>query len=418
MRKPAFGVAIISPLILAGAVGASAPSTVAPIRDSAVTPLAAVESSSGNRSGVSVVAVTKIPTPFHIAAGSISAPPPSVVVNSPGSLRIPAMALSAYRNAERMMAAAYPACGVSWNLLAGIGRIESMHANGGATDARGTAVRPIYGPTLDGTLPGNEVIVQSRSADRVNYARAMGPMQFLPGTWSRYASDGDGDGKADVQNLYDSTLAAARYLCSGGLNLRDPNQVMAAILRYNNSVAYARNVLGWAAAYATGVVPVDLPPITGPVPPLGDAHLDQYEGLGPGLPLNALGLPSTDPLALVPTMLNGDVASQLYPVQSLGPLPGPAPAYVPSAPQTEQPTAPPWLPPWMQQQAPEPQRPPQCAVFCITTPPAAPAPGALPAAPGDAQMLMPQAPPAGPAATSEPAGVLPPAPGPAPGPIG
>jgi membrane-bound lytic murein transglycosylase B len=416
MRKPAFGVAIISPLILAGAVGASAPSAVAPIRDSAVTPLAAVESSSGNRSGVSVVAVTKTPTAFHIAAGSISAPPPSAVVNSPGSLRIPAMALSAYRNAERMMAAAYPACGVSWNLLAGIGRIESMHANGGATDASGTAVRPIYGPTLDGTLPGNEIIVQSRSADRVNYARAMGPMQFLPGTWSRYASDGDGDGKADVQNLYDSTLAAARYLCSGGLNLRDPNQVMAAILRYNNSVAYARNVLGWAAAYATGVVPVDLPPITGPVPPLGDAHLDQYEGLGPGLPLNALGLPSTDPLALMPLMVNGDVASQLYPGQSLGPLPGPAPAYVPTAPQTEQPTAPPWLPPWMQQQAPEPQRPPQCAVFCITTPPAAPAPEALPAAPGEAQMLMPQAPPAGPAPTGEPAGVLPPAPGPPPGP--
>ena len=173
------------------------------------------------------------------------------------------MALSAYRNAERMMAAAVPGCGVSWNLLAGIGRIESLHANGGATDTRGTAVRPIYGPALDGTLPGNEVIVQSRTADRVTYARAMGPMQFLPGTWSRYACDGDGDGKADVQNLFDASLAAARYLCSGGLNLRDQSQVMAAILRYNNSVAYARNVLGWAAAYATGVVPVDLPPIVG-----------------------------------------------------------------------------------------------------------------------------------------------------------
>jgi membrane-bound lytic murein transglycosylase B len=194
--------------------------------------------------------------------------------------------LSAYRNAERMMAAAYPTCGVSWNLLAGIGRIESLHANGGATDTQGTSVRPIYGPSLDGTLPGNEVIVQSRAADRVTYARAMGPMQFLPGTWSRYASDGDGDGKADVQNVYDASLAAARYLCSGGLNLRDPSQVMAAILRYNNSIAYARNVLGWAAAYATGVVPVDLPPITGPVPPLGDAHLDNYQGLGPGLPEN------------------------------------------------------------------------------------------------------------------------------------
>jgi membrane-bound lytic murein transglycosylase B len=424
VRKPAFGVVIITPLILAGAVGASAPSTVAPLRDSAVTPLAAVESSSVDRSGPSVVAVTKAPSAFHIAAATISAPPPSVVVNSPGALRIPAIALSAYRNAERMMASAAPGCGMSWNLLAGIGRIESLHANGGATDTRGTAVRPIYGPTLDGTLPGNEVIVQSRSANRVMYARAMGPMQFLPGTWSRYASDGDGDGKADVQNVFDSSLAAARYLCSGGLNLRDPGQVMTAILRYNNSVAYARNVLGWAAAYATGVVPVNLPPITGPVPPLGDAHLDNYEGLGPGLPMNATGLPADDPLALMPLMARGDVASQIpvYPGQALGPLPGPLPGPAPLAvpqPPPEQPAPPPWLPPWLQ---PAPQRPPECAVFCITPPPAAPAP----AAPGEAQMLMPQPPPAAPApdpfapppppAEQPAAAVLPPALGPAPGP--
>ena len=406
VSRPAFGVAIITPIILAGAVGASS-SPVSPFRDSAVTPLAAVELSPGSRSGASVVAVTKTPTAFHVAAATVSAPPPSAVVNSPGTLRIPAMALSAYRNAESMMATAHPGCGVSWNLLAGIGRIESMHANGGATDARGTAVRPIYGPTLDGTLPGNEVIVQSRAADRVTYARAMGPMQFLPGTWSRYASDGDGDGKADVQNVFDSTLAAARYLCSGGLNLRDQGQVMAAILRYNNSVAYARNVLGWAAAYATGVVPVDLPPITGPIPAIGDAHLDRYEGLGPGLPLNALGLPATDPLALMPLMGRGDVASHIpvYPGQTLGPLPGPAPAFVPQAPQPEQPAPPPWLPPWMQQ--PAPQRPAQCAVFCITTPPEAPLQPALPGAPGQAQMVMPQAPPAAPIAG-------PPLPGPPP----
>jgi membrane-bound lytic murein transglycosylase B len=464
VRKPAFGVAILTPLILAGAVGASAPTPLAPVRDSAVTPLAAVEPSPGNQNGASVVAVTKTPTPFHIAAATLSAPPPSVVVNSPGTLRIPAIALSAYRNAERMMAAAYPGCGVSWNLLAGIGRIESLHANGGATDSAGTAVRPIYGPALDGTLPGNEVIVQSRTSDRVNYARAMGPMQFLPGTWSRYASDGDGDGKADVQNVYDASLAAARYLCSGGLNLRDASQVMAAILRYNNSIAYARNVLGWAAAYATGVVPVDLPPITGPVPPLGDAHLDNYEGLGPGLPVNALGLPATDPLAMMPMMGRGDVASQIpvYPGQALGPLPGPLPGPAPLAateqPQPQQPATPPWLPPWMQPPPQEQPRPAGCAVFCITPQPAAPA------APGDAQMLMPQvlmpqapvgaaapdaagvpgpaaalAPAAvpGPAAAPDAAGVpgpaaalapapmpaeqpavLPPAPGPAPGPVG
>ena len=219
------------------------------------------------------------------------------VVNSSSALGIPSMALAAYRNAEQKMATSDPGCGISWNLLAGIGRIESGHANGGATDARGTAVHPIYGPALDGTLPGNETIVQSNAGGSVSYARAMGPMQFLPGTWARYASDGDGDGVADPQNLYDSTMAAARYLCSGGLNLRDQSQVMTAILRYNNSTSYARNVLGWAAAYATGVVPVDLPPVTGPAPPLADPHLENPEGLGPGLPLNVHGLPSTDPLA-------------------------------------------------------------------------------------------------------------------------
>ncbi len=128
----------------------------------------------------------------------------------------------------------------------------------------------------------------------------MGPMQFLPGTWSRYAADGNGDGKADVQNVFDSTLTAARYLCSGGLNLRDQSQVMSAILRYNNSMAYAQNVLGWAAAYATGVVPVDLPPITGPIPRSPTCTWTTTRASGLDLPMNALGLPANDPLAVVP----------------------------------------------------------------------------------------------------------------------
>ncbi len=349
------------------------------------------------------------------------------------------MALAAYRNAEAMMATAFPGCGVSWNLLAGIGRIESMHAYGGATDARGTAVRPIYGPALDGTLPGNEVIVQSRSADRVTYARALGPMQFLPGTWSRYASDGDNDGKADVQNVFDASLAAARYLCSGGLNLRGQADVMAAILRYNNSMAYARNVLSWAASYATGVVPVDLPPINGSVPALGsgggsgsgsssssaNSDLDRTQGgLGPGLPLNATGLPPNDPLSLIPLMARTDAASQIstnvpgfVPGQSLGPLPGPAQALqAPQQPATQPPPA--WLPPWMQ---PAPQ---QCAVFCIENPaqpllPPAPPGFAPPAAPVALPLLPP--PPFAPPPFAPPPGAplpgpLPPALGPAPGP--
>ena len=265
-------------------------------------------------------------------------------------------------------------------------------------------------------------------------------MQFLPGTWSRYASDGDGDGKADVQNVYDASLAAARYLCSGALNLRNQAGVMSAILRYNNSMAYARNVLSWAASYATGAVPVDLPPINGSVPALGpalgDNHLDRPAGLGPGLPMNATGLPANDPLSLLPLMGRTDAASQIstnvpgfVPGQSLGPLPGPATALAQAPPQPAAPAPPAWLPPWAQ----PPQQQPRCAVFCIqsTVTPAAPPQLLAPAAPPQllapaapvAQPLLPPMPPLAappPAAPlpGPPAGVFPPAPGPAPGPVG
>ncbi len=168
-----------------------------------------------------------------------------------GALGIPEIVLAAYRNAELALESSMPGCGLSWNLLAGIGRIESLHAGNGRTDAAGTTVTPIFGPPLDGSLPGNEVI---KAADG-SAVRAIGPMQFLPSTWSLYAADGNGDGVADPQNVFDASLAAGKYLCSGGLNLRDPQQELRAVLRYNNSLAYAANVLSWSAAYRSGGTP-------------------------------------------------------------------------------------------------------------------------------------------------------------------
>ncbi|MET0898196.1 MAG: lytic murein transglycosylase [Mycobacterium sp.] len=398
---PVLSVAALTPLLFAAVVGASGPVTL-PVRDQAVTPLAAVAPALPDMSGPSVISVKRPPPRLRVAASASSAPPPAIVVNSPGTLRIPSMALSAYRNAEVMMTRAVPNCGVSWNLLAGIGRIESMHANGGATDTRGTAVRPIYGPALDGTLPGNEVIVQSNQAGRVSYARAMGPMQFLPGTWSRYASDGDGDGKSDPQNVYDAALAAARYLCSGGLNLRDPAQVMTSVLRYNNSVAYARNVLGWAASYATGVAPVDLPPISGSVPELAlsTTHLNSSTGIGPDLPMSAAGLPITDPLAQLQIVnLNQTGAANQMPVPP-GPADAGSPAVgpcvifciggspAPSAPQPGLPAAVPVGAPGLPPAAPLPPPPPPWANFFAPPPPPPPPPAPL----------TPLGPPPGPAA--------------------
>ncbi|WP_245673158.1 lytic murein transglycosylase [Nocardia lijiangensis] len=216
-----------------------------------------------------------------------------------GVLGIPEVVLAAYRNAELALASALPGCGLSWHLLAGIGRIESHHAGSGRTDAAGTTVTPIFGPALDGTLPGNEII---HAADG-GYVRAMGPMQFLPSTWSAYAADGNGDGVADPHNVFDASVAAGKYLCSGGPDLRDSAQELRAVLRYNNSLAYARDVLSWSVAYRTGGAPAHVE--IGPelIPP-GSAPMSR-----PGPELSALdtALPSTaspvepPPVAAPPT---------------------------------------------------------------------------------------------------------------------
>jgi membrane-bound lytic murein transglycosylase B len=191
--------------------------------------------------------------PIHPAPGTPGFDDDKVVPVS-GPLGVPAVAVAAYKQAANTLGAQQPGCGMSWELLAGIGRVESHHADNGAVDGRGTALTPIYGPALDGSMPGNEVIPDGGGG----YQRAEGPMQFMPGTWSRYA-----DANSNPQNIFDSALTAGRYLCSGGLDMRDIGQRTQAILRYNNSMAYVANVLAWSLGYATGVVPTSdaLPPI-------------------------------------------------------------------------------------------------------------------------------------------------------------
>ncbi len=72
-------------------------------------------------------------------------------------------------------------------------------------------------------------------------AGAVGPMQFLPGTWAMYATDGDRDGRADVMNPIDAMHGAARFLCThGGADL---GELRTALWRYNNSRDYVAQVL-------------------------------------------------------------------------------------------------------------------------------------------------------------------------------
>ncbi|GAB2968444.1 hypothetical protein GCM10017788_61550 [Amycolatopsis acidiphila] len=161
---------------------------------------------------------------------------------------IPATVLDAYRRAEASLGRAQPGCHLTWALLAGIGKVESNHARHGDVDAQGTLVRPIYGPALDGS-PGFARMVDATSGQ---WARAAGPMQFIPSTWQKWGVDGSGDGKVDVQNVYDSTESAGRYLCASGRDLNTGTGLRSAVLSYNNSEDYLSKVVGWMRTYSAG----------------------------------------------------------------------------------------------------------------------------------------------------------------------
>ncbi|MEV6830290.1 lytic murein transglycosylase [Amycolatopsis sp. NPDC051102] len=175
-----------------------------------------------------------------------------------GPLGIPATALKAYHNAADILGREQPACHVDWALIASIGRIESNHARGGYVDAAGTTLEPILGPQLNGqggfaAIPDTDQ--GALDTDPV-WDRAVGPTQFIPATWKAYASDGNGDGKADPNNIFDAALATGRYLCSGGFDLANPDQLRGAIHRYNNSDTYVNTVILWADAYRNGIMQV------------------------------------------------------------------------------------------------------------------------------------------------------------------
>jgi len=174
-----------------------------------------------------------------------------------GPLGIPATALAAYKNAADVLGRELPACHIDWALIASIGRIESNHARGGFVDAKGNTLEPILGPQLNGAGPFAAIPDTDGGkydGDTV-WDRAVGPTQFIPSTWARYASDGNGDGESNPNNIFDAALGTGRYLCSGGLDLSKPDQLRAAVFRYNNSETYVNTVLIWAEAYRTGVMP-------------------------------------------------------------------------------------------------------------------------------------------------------------------
>ena len=154
---------------------------------------------------------------------------------------------------------------VPWNVLAGVGEVESGH---GAN----------MGPSSAG---------------------AIGPMQFLPSTWKTWGRDANGDGRADPYSPADATLSAAHYLCFyakrfSSLELAlaaynaGPAAVSAARGVPSRTHGYVDRVLSWATRYAqkgaatstmtTSDNPLRVCPVRGPVRFSDDFGAPRYGG--------------------------------------------------------------------------------------------------------------------------------------------
>ncbi|MFE2549624.1 lytic transglycosylase domain-containing protein [Streptomyces sp. NPDC059355] len=170
-----------------------------------------------------------------------------------GAQGIPATVLAAYRLAERKVGQTDPGCGLRWQLLAAIGKVESGQAGGGRVDTNGTTLRRILGPVLDGNGFASIRDTDGGEYDGdAAYDRAVGPMQFIPSTWASWGQDADGHGRRNPDNVYDAALAAGRYLCAGSRDLRVPADLDRAVLSYNQSAEYLRTVKSWFTYYLQG----------------------------------------------------------------------------------------------------------------------------------------------------------------------
>jgi hypothetical protein len=142
-------------------------------------------------------------------------PIPQARPSSTAQADIPGRYLGLYQQAAR-----HHCPGLSWTILAGVGKVESDHGR-----SRAPGVRSGW-----------------------NRAGAAGPMQFGIGVgragnaWARYGTGR----RADVYKPEQAIPAAARKLCADGA----PRHIDGALYAYNPSSAYIARVKRWAARYA------------------------------------------------------------------------------------------------------------------------------------------------------------------------
>lgn len=266
---------------------------------------------------------------------------------------IPATALAAYRRAVERTDLAQPNCHIPLELLAAIGKVESGHARGGQVDATGRTAAPILGPVLNG---GPFAAIRDTDGGALDgdrrWDRAVGPMQFIPGTWTHWQVDGNDDGVRDPHNVYDASLAAARYLCAANRDLGTPAGLDEAVLSYNHSTSYLSLVRSWMSVYRNGTIGVaDITDADWVAVPLATGLPDSVADPVPSAPVGSPSTPSTHP------------------------------STPPSTPPSAPPSAPPSTPPSAPPSSSPPSVPPSVPPSTPPSPPSEPAPPSPPEPP-------------------------------------
>jgi len=194
--------------------------------------------------------------PLFVVATSSAAKPGGAVAG------IPDRVLRAYQAVDRWCPE------LRWQLLAGIGSIESGHGTSGGASADpeiGEVVPHIFGIPLDGS-PGIEQLPIAKWLGWFGlggpWQQAVGPMQFLPGTFDAWAVDQDGDGVANPHDIDDAAATAANYLCGGRTGSITDER--AAVRRYNNDGSYVTRVIEYADQIGSGDEIAILCPVAGP----------------------------------------------------------------------------------------------------------------------------------------------------------
>ncbi|MBM7815977.1 membrane-bound lytic murein transglycosylase B [Brevibacterium paucivorans] len=203
--------------------------------------------------------VVEIPAPVVPSMPAVDPVAGGVAVDNPWLREtseksgIPKRVLQAYVAATVWAAQRSPQCGLSWNTLAGIGKIETDHGRykGASVNDSGEVTPHLFGVQLrgEGTAHIRDTDGGRLDGDRT-HDRAVGPMQFIPATWNQVAVDGNGDGTKDPHNIDDATASAAAFLCANNRNLSDLNGYTDAIKAYNPSDQYVRDVANEAQRIA------------------------------------------------------------------------------------------------------------------------------------------------------------------------